>query len=213
MGNNYHAATPLLMRVEEAHEGRAFLFVFFMLVFVCLLHADTGFAATPKSSVAAVSQPAKRLSARETAMVNSLLRQAQQAHASGDSERMKSLLFQARQINPNMPTPAWTKKILQSDQPQWPKEQVMQAMRSNPGNTNLLRLEEYVRRNPKDIEAREFLIQEAIAAGAIKVLQRIEVSNKGSTPWFSVLKWLLVILLAAALVWPVYALIRDLRAS
>lgn len=212
MGNNYHAATPLLMRVKDAHGGRAFLSVFFMLVLVCLLHANTGFAATPKNKVAA-SQAAKRLSARETAMVNSLLRQAQQAHASGDSERMKSLLFQARQINPNMPTPAWTKKILQSDQPQWPKEQVMQAMRSNPGNTNLLRLEEYVRRNPKDIEAREFLIQAAIAAGAIKVLQRIEVSNKGSTPWLSVLKWLLVILLAAALVWPVYSLIRDLRAS
>ncbi|EKD81212.1 MAG: hypothetical protein ACD_39C01908G0001, partial [uncultured bacterium] len=77
------------------------------------------------------------------------------------------------------------------------------------------RLEEYVRKNPHDQEARELLVQKAIADGAVRVLERVEAGywSKESIRWFSVLKWLFAILLAAALVWPVYALIRDLRAS
>jgi len=91
----------------------------------------------------------------------------------------------------------------------------MEKIRNNPGNMNLIRLEEYVRNNPEDHEAREFLITEAIEAGAIRVLDRVEASaeNENHALLYSLLKWLFVILLAAALIWPAYALIRDLKAS
>ncbi|OGK08483.1 MAG: hypothetical protein A2W80_06920 [Candidatus Riflebacteria bacterium GWC2_50_8] len=189
-----------------------------MLSIVCIIFVDTCFAAPPNSRVTAVSQPAKRLSDRESAMINSLLRQAQQAHNRGDAAGVKSLLFQTRLVDPGLPAPAWLKKAA-TPTPQNPQQssgqQLMEKIRNNPGNMNLIRLEEYVRNNPEDHEAREFLITEAIEAGAIRVLDRVEASaeNENHALLYSLLKWLFVILLAAALIWPAYALIRDLKAS
>lgn len=207
------------MRVEHAHEGWVFLSIFFMLVFACLFPADRGFAATPKKKVAAAPQATKRLSARETAMVNSLLRQAQQAHALGNTESAKSLLFQARRINPQLPRPAWLKKSSPSAsvrQPEWSLEQLTEDVQNDP--RALTRLAKYVKQNPDDREAKQILIQEAIEAGNLQILQHITASGSQNlqtdTPnWLRVIKWLIVYALFLLIVWQVLLIEKDLMNS
>ena len=214
----YYTANSEYVRIKSTLYHLVSVFILALLAGTGLVSATPVAAAPQRESARTISKEARHISPRETAMINSLLRQARQAHNSGDSKKTKSLLFQARQIDPRLRTPAWLAKPSRADSdqhPQWSREQLIEKIINKPDNERLLRLEEYVRKNPQDREALKLLTEKAVDAGAIQLLRRVEAfSHTRNGPlWLRILKWSVVTLLLAALIWPAYALMRDLKTS
>lgn len=154
----------------------------------------------------------------EADRVGSLLQEARQAYTRWDTHRARALLIQARLLNPQLPDPDWINDPpgpRESASKQLNRGQLIAQLRANPGETSLVALENYLEVNPDDDEARKILMQAAISAGDVDVLQRLQGSfsdqNKEGQLFPVWLKGLGLLLLLATLIWQTYGLWVDFR--
>ena len=201
--------------------------VLFFILIVCqtLLSGPKASSAGKKKGPPAVKaskdENAMMSKKQRAAMIAFLLRGAREAQSRGDSVKVNALLFQARKIDPNLPTPGWVGKVFPSVSPGFEyetREKLIGRVRAAPRGEAFFALGEYVRKNPHDHEARKIFFQAAITAGDAAALQRAKASLPASA-WqgesriglFQAVKWFVLVVLLGAMLYQVYLLLRDLN--